>query len=83
MTVKNAMRDPDGNILCRREKARVAEICDDCSGPIWPGDMMVKYDEHYRDGATPDSPMRSIIRHYCAPCGLLLEDSLTTTETLP
>lgn len=63
-----------------RTTARIADVCDECCGPIWPGDPMVIYVERYLEGPTLKPQERYVTRHYCGGCGKLLEDSLTTTE---
>lgn len=60
-----------------RAIAKLADICDECCDPIWPGNNIVIYVERYIHGAGKEA---FVTRHYCADCGKLLEDSLTTTE---
>jgi RNase P subunit RPR2 len=62
-----------------RTRAKIADVCDECSDPIWPGDAMVIYVERSFTGYTGREMF--ISRHYCDRCGKLLDDSLTTTET--
>lgn len=63
-----------------RTTAKIADLCDECLDPIWPGQPLAIYVERYISG----SPAREqfVSRHYCAACAVLLEDSLTTTETV-
>jgi hypothetical protein len=42
---------------------------------------MVVYDDIAHDGVRGGAPTH-FKRHYCGACGQLLEDSLTTTETV-
>ena len=51
--------------------------CDECKEGILQGDRMVIY---YDRTVEAPKPAYHIKRHYCEPCGKLLEDSLTTTE---
>jgi hypothetical protein len=51
--------------------------CSECGETIPAGEPMARWTEI--DGAFPYPPIR-VPRHYCKPCGELLEDSLTTTE---
>jgi len=64
-----------------RTRAKIADVCDECCDPIWPGDAMVVYVERYIGTASYTPQEKFIARHYCDACGKLLEDSLTTTET--
>jgi hypothetical protein len=57
-------------------------VCSECAEYILPGNRMAIYDEVL----APDvltGEKKIIERVYCEDCGHLLEDSLTTTETLP
>jgi hypothetical protein len=54
--------------------AKVADICEECSDPIRPGDEMAAFNEVYFS-----DKRRQVTKHYCKGCGDLLEDSLTTT----
>jgi RNase P subunit RPR2 len=81
VTLKQVVRDAEGKLLFTRGKAQIAEICDECSAAIWPGDDMVVYDDIAHDGVRGGAPTH-FKRHYCGACGQLLEDSLTTTETV-
>jgi hypothetical protein len=78
MPVNNVLRDENGEILMRRETARIAEICDECSDPIEPGDTMVTRNEMIPGMGR----VVYVKRNYCSPCGVLLEDSLITTEAI-
>jgi RNase P subunit RPR2 len=79
--IQKIIRDADGNLLFTRIIARIAEICDECTAAIWPGDSMVVYDDIASHDGRDGSPLH-IKRHYCDACGKLLEDSLTTTEAV-
>lgn len=60
-------------------KAKIADLCDECAAPIWPGNAIVVYVERY---VTRRGQEAFVTRHYCGDCGKLLEDSLTTTEAI-
>jgi hypothetical protein len=62
----------------RWTKAKIADICDEGSEPIWPGDDIVIYVERIFTGYSGHESFTT--RHYCERCGKLLEDSLVTTE---
>jgi len=74
------VRDGDGALLMKWVRAAVAEICDECSDPIAPGEEMAT-----RQVPLPiDSFGRKhhVHRTWCKECGELLEDSLVTTEAV-
>jgi len=53
-------------------------LCDECNELIQPGDRMARWTEVcVNDTSTAHFHIK---RRYCADCGHLLEDSLTTTE---
>jgi RNase P subunit RPR2 len=80
--VTRIVRDGEGGLLMKWVIAAIAEICDECSDPIKPGDEMVLYVEVDVTGAvlTERPRHKHIRRTYCKTCGALLEDSMTTTE---
>jgi len=54
-------------------------ICDECGAEIRWDELMAAW---FEVASAWPYPSRRIKRHYCEECGHLLEDSLTTTETL-
>jgi RNase P subunit RPR2 len=60
-------------------KAARALSCEECDEEILPGETLVIFrDVHVAFCCNPGFTTR----HYCADCGHLLEDSLTTSESL-
>jgi hypothetical protein len=57
-----------------------SHICCECGEEIWLGMRFAHYVEILARDACGKS--RRVPHDYCAECGQLLEDSLTTTETV-
>jgi len=75
------LRDANGKLLLRWTRAQLAEICAEADCPISPGDEVAVYDDVASGDGKGGRPLH-ITRRYCKSCGQLLEDSLTTTETV-
>lgn len=58
--------------------AERACLCQECYDLVRTGDRMAIYIDRGIQGH--NAARFQIRRHYCEPCGRLLEDSLTTTE---
>jgi hypothetical protein len=58
-------------------------VCNECRQSIYAGDRIAVYDDESISAASLTVLKRvHIKRIYCEECGHLLEDSLTTTESL-
>jgi hypothetical protein len=67
----------DGIAQLRWAVAKTAEICEECSALIWPGDRVALYTNI---STVAYGRQRRARAPFCQDCGALLEDSMTTTE---